>query len=290
MGLSEFLQTSEFLHSVPHLTPDQLSKHIRARGEEWFRTATDDLELIRHNLAYFGLDAGEEMVSRVVDNVILHYFEKFLPFCGSAASYQAFLASSVDGKNLSVIREALSKGNGVLLASTHFGAVELIPPTLALHNVPINAVLRFRTEQLSVAAHQRAAAMASSGLFGPIRFIEIGKPGTAAALDMAAVLRRREALLSMMDEKTEYSKAVPFLGKTIWGGAGLDRLVAFSSAPVSIFLVTMLRMGEGSYRLDVDEIVQSNSGLVLALFDRFSEVVKRYPEQWYFVHEEIAEA
>jgi lauroyl/myristoyl acyltransferase len=198
----------------------------------------------------------------------------------------AFLAENVvvaDG-DIEGLRAAIDTGRGVLLATCHFGAVELIGPALMIRGLPVTGVLRFATDAFSRVVQGRAAELAASGLFGRARFIEIGRPGVAAAVEMAAVLRRREVLLAVFDEETDYSIPVHLLGAQVRGGAGLDRLLRFVNAPVSAMTAFMVRNGDGTYRLAVDA---APDGSVQGMFGRLEAAVREHPEQWYFLHEEV---
>jgi lauroyl/myristoyl acyltransferase len=163
----------------------------------------------------------------------------------------------------------------------------LIVPVLAIHHLPITPVLRFRSVHFSGLAHQRARDMAISGLFGSIGFIEIGKPGTAAALEMSAVLRRNEFLITMVDEKTEYSRKTKLFEREVWGGAGIDRLLAFTPGPVRVFTPAMVRIAD-RFRLELSEIpTDPPNRLIDLVYDRIHQTVRAHPEQWYFLHEEV---
>ena len=132
-----------------------------------------------------------ELVEKIKINVILHYYEKLLPLCGGGL-LPLISEKHVDCSDAAgILRKSIESGNGILLTIAHFGAVEFLVPSLSTYKVPLNAALRFTTEQFSRMAAQRSRHMEESGLFGPIKFIEIGKPGTAAALEMAAAIRRK---------------------------------------------------------------------------------------------------
>ena len=106
--------------------------------------------------------------------------------------YFNFLQNQINYQDIcGKLKNSIDAGKGVLLAIAHFGAIEFLAPVLATTKLPLNVVLRFSTEQFSRIAHERALALEKSGFFGPIRFIEIGRPGTSAALEMAAALRKK---------------------------------------------------------------------------------------------------
>lgn len=288
MSLSAYLQNSQRLAAIRGKEPSAVRAHIMRLGEEWYREHPEENELIAQNLRDLALPADEQTVARVRAHIILHYFEKLLPLCGDPGYYHRFLAERVDGGEVAErLGEATGAGRGVLLAMPHFGAVELIAPLLAMRMLPVTAVLRFKTAALSHMAHDHVRRMADSGLFSRIRFIEIGKPGTNAALDMAAVLRRGEILLSVFDEKTDYSVPVTLMGRRVWGGAGLDKLMKFAGASIDIYGAFMLRREQERYSLHLRPVDPRGDNPVQQLYDELERMLENHLEQWYFLHEQI---
>jgi len=219
--------------------------------------------------------------------VVLHYFEKLVALCGTPATLRQFLAHNVDAAAaVDTIKAIVNSGSGVLLATCHFGAVELVAPTVLMHGLPVTGVLRFATAQLSESVARKAQQLSASGDFGLARFIEIGKPGAIAAVEMAAVLRRAEVLLAVFDEETEYSKPVALLGRQVKGGAGLHRILKFVNAPVRVVCACMVRTGDASYRLEAREL-PDNGNPVDGMYAHLEQILANHLEQWYFLHEEI---
>ena len=288
MSLSRHIQTADLLKNIRGKISEELKTLILARGNDWYTCNPDETARIKQNLTEFGIPCTADLLQKIIKNTILHYYEKLLPLCGEPKYYYEFLKERVDLQEATLmLQESTSTGKGILIAISHFGAVEFLAPALAMQTLPLNTVLRFTTEQFSRMAHKQAEALYQSGFFGPIRFIEIGKPGTVTALEMAAVLRRKEFLVSVFDEKTEYSKPVSLLGKQVYGGAGLDRLVAFANTPVDIFTAFMVRCEQDHYKLVLHKIDQPTDNLIQQMYNHLESMVRKYCEQWYFLHEEI---
>jgi lauroyl/myristoyl acyltransferase len=288
MSLSRHLQTSGLLSAIAGMAPDVLKNRVMKIGTEWYSRNPDERDAIIRNLSALGLDTSPQVVDEIERHTILHYFEKFLPLTGDIASYASYLKNRIDGADaVAAIRTTMAAARGACIATAHFGAVEFIVPYLAMHRLPLNGVLRFTTEELSAIVHKRAAAMADSGLFGPISFIEIGKPKTVAAMQMAAALRRGEIVLSVFDEKTPYSKPVDLFGRKVWGGAGLDKMMDFANTPADLYVAFMIRNGQEQYRLELRKIDECGAGRIDAIYRTLESMVKNHLEQWYFLHEEI---
>ena len=286
MSFSEFLQKEKLFRTASDCSPSKLKKEITELGFQWFRDNPSATEAIENNLRAFGFDPAASLISDFQYHLSLHYYEKFLGICLKPSEYREYLRERIDGiEAINLLQNSLQKTRGIFVTTCHFGAVEFIVPYLSSFMLPVSAVLRFKTQMLSETVHKRAQQMASGGDFGSIGFIEIGKPGSAVALEMAAVLRRKEILLSIFDEKTEYSKPVKLLNREVWGGAGVDRITRFCGSEVDLFAAFMQRTGEETYKLmlhkaDPEQPVES-------MFSCLEKFAGTNPEQWYFLHEEI---
>lgn len=288
MSLSRHLQTSGLLSNIAGMAPDLLKSRVIELGTGWYRQNPQERRGIVDNLSALGLDTSAPLIDDIEHHTMLHYFEKFLPLTGDIASYASYLQSRIDGDDaIAALKTSLSASRGACIATAHFGAVEFIVPYLATQRLPLNGVLRFTTEELSAIVHKRATAMADTGLFGPISFIEIGKPKTIAAMQMAAALRRGEIVLSVFDEKTPYSKQVDLFGKKVWGGAGLDKMMDFANTPADLYAAFMIRDAQERYRLELRKIDACGDGRVDAIYRALEDVASRNLAQWYFLHEEI---
>lgn len=202
MNLSSFFQTPEFLASLPAAGRKELRGHILSKGNEWFEAHPGESSIIEKNLAAFGMSHDPAFLDNVKTNVLLHYYEKLLPLCLSPQEYRDYLMERVTmPKEFTDLKKSALENSGVLCAVCHFGAVELIGPALAAAGLSFTGALRFSTKHLSEAVRERSDRLAATGLFAPMGFVEIGGANPAAALDMAAVLRRGGMLLAVFDEK-----------------------------------------------------------------------------------------
>ena len=285
MSLSSELQSKDIVTCSDPCTQQEL---ILERGQTWYTNHPHERNRIEHNLSLMGLESSTSMVDLVIENILLHYCEKLCGLCHTPQSFHSFLLGTTDcSAALPVLERARSRGEGVVLATGHFGAVEFIAPALAARGIDLSVVLRFTTPHFSQQVRARAEAMHRSGMFGRISFIEIGAPGTVAALEMASVVRSGGVLLSMFDEETPYSIPVTLLQRSLMGGAGLDKLIAFSRAELLVCPVFMIRMPGTAYVLDCTPLGNGESNPIQALYNRLEGHLATQPHQWYFLHEEL---
>jgi len=288
MSLSKYLQSPEILSAIKGQSPEQVESIIINKGFEWYDKHQEECDLIQKNCTIFGIHNTPAMQHDIKKHIILHYFEKVLGLCGSPQWYQHFLQEHLRYENkIDLIKENLANSKAVLLAVAHFGAIELLAPALSAHHIPINVVLRFSTEQLSEKIRLYSEAMTKTGLFSQIQFIEIGKPGSYSALEMASALRRKEVLISVFDEETQYSKQVSLFGKKVKGGAGLDTLLKHTNVPVAVYTPFIIRTDRLQYSLSLETVDSDNSDLIQQMYNNLANIILKYPEQWYFLHEEI---
>jgi lauroyl/myristoyl acyltransferase len=267
---------------------EKVRDYVFSRGAAWFDTHHEDSELIRKNCAGLGLACDSVVVKEIQRHILLHYFEKFLLFSMTPQQAHAYLTQRVVlPDEIGILRKSLAEKKSVLVAVCHFGAVELIGPSLAAAGIPCTGTLRFATGMLSEATRQKAQQLTQSGLFADLRFVEIGTGPSAASLEMAAVLRRGGLLLAVFDEPTPYNIEVTLGGRRIMGGAGLDKLAAFMNNNLTVVSACMIRTGDETYKLLLSEHDGGKNGLIQSLYGHFERVCLPLFPQWYFLHEEI---
>jgi lauroyl/myristoyl acyltransferase len=111
-------------------------------------------------------------------------------------------------------------------------------------------------------------------------------------MEIAFGLKDGETFFSVLDEHTEFSVNVEFLGKTLGGGAGIDKIVGFMGKDkVSVYLTVMVR-SEDNYKLDLHRINLEGDSFIQDMFNIYEGYVREHYEQWFFlqeVHENMPE-
>jgi len=288
MGLSKHLQSPEILQKVSGMNPDELRTAVLEMCRKWYDLHPEEGTLIRTNLERLGISSTEKQFREIEHHIFLHYYEKFLPHIKTPQEYHSFLREQVDCQEaVGQLETSLSHGNGILLVTAHFGSIEFLIPGLSMHkSLPLNTAVRFTTERFSQQMHGHARNMHDSGYFSLVHILEIGKPGMMIALEMLKVLRRKEILFSVFDERTPYSVPVKLFGRDVWGGAGLDKLLNSCNEPVALYTIYAVRTGENTHQLKLFEIDTSRDP-IQGIYDSLETIVNDHLEQWYFLHEEI---
>jgi lauroyl/myristoyl acyltransferase len=288
MSLSSHLQSKEFIASLPELSREQLRSHILSRGAAWFDYHREETVIIEKNCSALGLACSGTLIKDIQHHLLLHYYEKLLPFCMTPGQFKEYLYERIAvTKELNLLAKSLGDKKGVLLSVCHFGAVELIGPCLAVRGIPFTGTLRFKTGVLSEAARQKAAQLSRSGLFAELKLIEIGGP-SAASLEMAAALRRGELLCTVFDEPTRNGIEVDFFNRKILGNGGLEKLVAFMSGAITVVAAFMIRRENETYDLFLSDLGSGSESLTQRMFDALGRQCGPALSQWYFLHEAIS--
>ena len=286
MSLSKTLQTPNILSMIVGKSFDEVKDIFMVQGKEYYAENPQESEEIKQNLASFGLPSDMDTVKRVQEGIICHYVEKLIPLLGTTAQFAEFIEKRVDFSQVKdLLTNALQNGP-VLIAVSHFGGVECIVHTLAYLKFTVNPVLRFTTQNLSDQFHSYEQLTRESGLFAPINFIEIGKPGVKSASLMLKVLHKNEILFTAFDEETSSSKPVKLFNRSVLGGAGLDRLLKFAGNNASVFNAFMIREGK-NYRLQLFPVDIKAENFIQQMYNNLQSVLEKHFEQWYFLHEEI---
>lgn len=179
------------------------------------------------------------------------------------------------------LAQALAAGRGVLVATAHFGSWELFGEVMARRGIPLNAVVRPLEGALNariVESRQRAG----------IRLIL----QRGALKGMLAALRRGETVAQLIDQALPSKSAVwaPFFGRPASTTPALTVAALRTGAPVFVVLAARqdhgLRMFvEGPIPVehtgDRDHDVRAHVAALSAVLERY---IRRYPEQWMWLH------
>ncbi|MDO9463341.1 MAG: lysophospholipid acyltransferase family protein, partial [Deltaproteobacteria bacterium] len=233
-----------------------------------------------------------------IKGIFTHYHEKLFMTYTNYNWLRSFIFQNIRLKNQGLLDAALKKGRGVILVTGHFGAVELIPLTLAMRNYPVTTIVRFKTRRLKKALLERAMPCG-------IRLLDAGTENvTFAAL---GTLKENRILLTECDEfeawRPHKDKSTEFLGVTLPVDRTLDALQRKYQSPV---IFALLKRGwNGTYVLEFHDVTESKETTCLradlsaeaaqagthrqergfSVAERALSILENYiytyPEQWY---------
>ena len=290
MSLSKFLHNPQYIRKVAETDLPTGRKLFEDLAIQYVNEHEDYYFLMERNLSYFGLPSDKGAVESAVKHIGLHYHEKFLSF-GKPPSFYPDFHKRIQ-KSDDVIAEILQRQKeqkACIILSTHFGGMALIPGVLNSCKMELSSIIRFPSEefkQLIMSKHEHVIEALG---YGRTKFFEVDKQ---PIMELAFGLKDGETFFSVLDEHTPFSVEVSFLGKTIFGGAGIDKIIDFIGPDeVNLYFTVMPRVEE-SYRLDIHRVDLSRDNYVQDMFDLYAKYVSEQFEQWFFlqeVHENMPE-
>jgi len=184
---------------------------------------------------------------------------------------------------LIVLNRNLLKGNGVIIVTGHYGAIEYIPTLLAVNNFAISMIAKFKTEQLRKKVFSQAKKY-------NIRLIDAEKTGNVIR---AAVreLKENRILVTECDEIEEWRTSVKektsFLGKKTCLDRTINVIQKRTGAEIVFGIIHRYNLNK--YKLimyayeDMLQILHdiapfSSGETVLKFLERY---IYSNPEQWY---------
>ncbi|MBN1907089.1 MAG: hypothetical protein JW927_18565 [Deltaproteobacteria bacterium] len=253
--------------------------YLIRRGEKQIieRSITDVVTLINRD------NERDEIIKKVISGILFHYYEKLFIAYEEKKRATQFLTRNISAGNISTIKNGLNKGKGVVLITGHYGAIEYIPTLLAVNNVNISMIAKFKTAQL------REKIFKQADKYG-IRMIDADTRGNV--LNKAInELRENRVLVTQCDEFDEWRPSenikTTFLGHV----TGLDRtiniLIKRAGAEVVFGLLHRYSLSHYSLILySYEQMVgilpsmqlKTSGEMVLKMLEQF---IFRYPEQWY---------
>jgi lauroyl/myristoyl acyltransferase len=277
-GLSRFLQT--WFPDIIRAAPPETSRNLLlAAGRLYFAICRGERELIEHNIDDMlgrGIRA-ESVKKRVFTNILEHYFEKLLLANRPVDFIRNYIIERVACTGLETIDMARSRGKGVLAVTAHYGAVEMIPPALALRGYPVSVVLETKTSRLR-AALERASAETDLELI-------IASRGDRVLERIFDSLRQGRVLITQVDEVNAWrrrrSHTIKLFGSSLLFDHSLDFIAKRSSAPaVGLYC----RRHEGlRYTLHCENIATEprHENVAEKALRLWEKNVLESPEQWY---------
>jgi KDO2-lipid IV(A) lauroyltransferase len=278
LGLSELMQAI-FPEVVRRASPETAREFMLAAGSIYFALNLGERRRIEEGMSDLLGPGGktEEAKKKVFRNILEHYFEKLLVANRPRAFLDAFLRKRVASQGLDHLDAALARGKGAIVVTAHWGAVELIPPFLALRGYPVSVVLEAKTSRLREALERLVVG----------RDVEliIASRGDKVLERIFGALKRGRILITQVDEvdtwRRRRSRTIRLFGKSLFFDHSLDFIAKRSGAPsVGIFCKRSeaLTYALGCEEIALDPAAEDVAAKAMRLWERRT---MEDPEQWY---------
>ena len=283
LSLSKFLQMklNSFLF---RFLPFSVSRaYIMVLGRLYYLLNWSEKTLIRKTLKYV---LGRQIPASILKQkgkaafkgIFDHYHEKLFVGYSNFPKLLKFLRSRVKFAGAEKLQAALQGGQGVILVTGHFGAVEFLPGALALNGYPTSMICRFQTTRLRESMGRRAEAVG-------LHLIDADEGNIV--LSAMRALKQGRILITECDEFDEWrpdpQRNSYFLNCRMPSDRTLDLLRKRSGAQVITALVQ--RHGKKQYTCSLTPVGNGASPVNLPLHEQclaiLEKTVENYPEQWY---------
>jgi len=277
-GLSAFLQAI-FPEIVRRARPETARGLMMAAGSLYFAVNSGERRKIEEGVCDLlgpGLRA-ERTKREVFGHILDHYFEKLLVANRPRDFLDDFIGRRVAAEGLEELDLALAQGRGALAVTAHWGAVELVPPLLALRGYPLSVVLEARNLRLRKSLERLAAG----------RDVEllIASRGDRVLEGIFAALAKGRVLITQVDEvdawRRKKSRTIRLFGKSLFFDHSLDFIAKRSgAASVGIFCRRLpgLRYALRCEGMALDPAAEDVALKAMRLWER--RTIEE-PEQWY---------
>ncbi len=223
------------------------------------------------------------IIKTVFKGILAHYYEKMFIAFEDPERATGFLNKHVLSDNLSVLDEKMATGNGVIMVTGHYGAIEYIPTLLAVNRYPVTMIARFNSRKLREKAFSQAEKY-------EIKLIDAAANGGVIS-SAVKELRKNRVVVTECDEIKQWRPSkkgqISFLGKK----TRLDRTinVIHKRTKSAVVFGVIHRHSLKDYELimhayeDILSIMKdaqpsSVGETVLKFLERY---IYENPEQWY---------
>ena len=229
-----------------------------------------------------GIDT-KGVTKKVFNGILSHYYEKLFIAFEEPKKATRFLNQNINSEDLMILKKKLLKGNGVVMVTGHYGAIEYIPTLLAVNNFPVSMIAKFKTEQLKKKVYAQAKKYR-------IKLIDAESTGNVFKSSIKE-LRDNRILVTQCDEIEEWKPSekerMSFLGRV----TGVDRTINIiqKRAGAEIVFGIIHRYNLSKYRLIMyayEEMLQilddsSTSSVGETVLKFLEQCIYANPEQWY---------
>jgi KDO2-lipid IV(A) lauroyltransferase len=270
-----------FIASVPH-------KHIasigRVLGMLMYGIDVRHRRIVRRNLKFVYPEWPHERVKKVSQRVFQNLGITILEICQMTCFFRDDIINKVKIRGEEHLLNAMHNDKGAILISAHLGNWEIGLLYLVLHsNLPIVSVIkRLRNKLLNRWIHRLRTRFGN-------RIID--KDG--ALPEMVRVLRKGKILGIMIDQgiKSSLGVKITFFGKYIAATPAAALLAMRCKSPVIPIFCNRNDDGMLSINIEPPLILKKTDDLRTDLVtntqimtDAIEKAIRRYPEQWFWVH------
>ncbi|MGC8528928.1 MAG: lysophospholipid acyltransferase family protein [Leptospirillia bacterium] len=231
---------------------------------------------------------GTKALRRTEAEVFRHFGRMGAEFFRFPVLDEGWVRDHVLIENLSIVKDCLEEGRGVLAFIAHFGNWELISKRLALElDVPCHVVTRqIRDPKIDLFIRERRLR------YGKALSIPAEAGGIRAIL---RALARNEIVVLAVDQSAGPPEGipVPFFGRLAGTHTGAARIALRQNLP--LLPAFICRLPDGRHRVRFGPLLEFPSGASLSDPEKIAQMtwrmtgvaeerIREHPEQWIWMH------
>lgn len=228
------------------------------------------------------LEISEKQAVKLAKNIYRNFLLNSIEMSGLKYITEEQLVNKIDIEGLENLQEALGRNCGVIIVSGHFGLWEFVPSWLALNGFPTTIVVR-RQNNIEVdkwmeemrEAHGPKTTDSGYGLRGILR-----------------ALRKGHILALMVDQDNgKQGIFVRFINKWASAPVGPAQIALRTKSPIVPLAMLpnydgkhLIKVFKPIYPEDYKNDFEGQSLMSQEYTKIIEELVRRYPEQWFWLH------
>lgn len=256
----------------------------RRLGDLIYRALPGRRAVARENLALaFGRERSSEEIALLCRRSFQHLGMMVMEVCAFLLAPLVFVRSLVSVEGIEHLKSAMAQGRGALVLTAHFGNWELLAASHVLTGYPLSVVARPLDhpllDRLATRLRERSGVEVIAKRW--------------ALPSMLAALRRGRMVGILLDQNSSRREGtfVPFFGVPASTSKSLALLALRTGAPVVPIFTH--READGRHRVLIGPALPVAStgdrerdlhAATAAFTVAIEEVVRRWPEQWFWVH------
>jgi lauroyl/myristoyl acyltransferase len=285
MGIGSHLLSDDNLALVARSSWREGRRQIVELGRRYYDEHPSEARRVADNLAHLGLASDDRALDAALDGVVVHYFEKLFALVSVYDGYRVAKRRIDVGLSLKPLLEAQRRGQGVFIGQSHFGATYLLGVTLMLHGFDPHMVASF-PGPVGAKLVRNARLIASRYNTGQLSLLNLADPKVDVPGEMLRLLVKRQMVSNVFDEMNEFCKDVKLLGRALKGGTGMDMILRnFDDEKIVVVTPFLIRTSDETFELEIDQHLLKDGDVIDSFYRSLEKRVKKYPDQWYFIHE-----
>jgi Kdo2-lipid IVA lauroyltransferase/acyltransferase len=281
LKISVFFQSPINVFLFRHMSPRVAQRYLHTIGFVYYLFNRHEKRVIEKNVRDVLTGQEESYVRKVVretfKGIFTHYFEKMFSAYLDYPTVKSYVEDHFKIEGVELLQKALDQGNGCILVTAHWGAVEFIPWVLHMQNVPTSVILECATARLAKSLQEKVASR-DTELISSVQ-------GGSIFLRAMQSLKANRVLMTQCDEvdawRRRKSHTIQLFGRELFFDNTIDVLSHRSGAPV--VAAFLKRTGAHRYTLILEDVSvrakpDSTAKNCLELWQKY---VSQYPEQWY---------